>query len=85
MQNPFASQDQKHEKYRRLLDRCKSLSPTPTAVAHPCDDASLRAFIQHLMSNRNSYKRFATIPTKVSPQKLLTVSIDAEPLGVFST
>ena len=24
-----------HEKYQRLLDFCKSLPPTPTAVAHP--------------------------------------------------
>ena len=27
----------KHEKYQRLIDACKSLPPTPTAVAHPCD------------------------------------------------
>jgi len=25
----------KHEKYQRLLDFCKALPPTPTAVAHP--------------------------------------------------
>jgi phosphate acetyltransferase len=31
----------KHEKYRRLLAWCKTLPPTPTAVAHPCDDSSL--------------------------------------------
>jgi phosphate acetyltransferase len=31
-----------HEKYERLLEFCKSLPPTPTAVAHPCDDSSLR-------------------------------------------
>ena len=30
-----------HEKYERLLDFCKSLPPTPTAVAHPCDESSL--------------------------------------------
>ena len=29
------------EKYRKLLDYCKSLPPTPTAVAHPCDQTSL--------------------------------------------
>jgi phosphate acetyltransferase len=33
----------KHEKYQRLIARCKSLPPTPTAVAHPCDESSLRA------------------------------------------
>jgi len=34
--------DRTHENYRRLLDFCKSLPPTPTAVAHPCDESSLR-------------------------------------------
>ena len=29
------------EKYQRLIDACKSLPPTPTAVAHPCDASSL--------------------------------------------
>jgi phosphate acetyltransferase len=32
-----------HEKYQRLLDFCKSLPPTPVAVAHPCDESSLRS------------------------------------------
>jgi phosphate acetyltransferase len=35
----------KHEKYQRLLDFCKSLPPTPTAVAHPCDESSLRGAV----------------------------------------
>ena len=34
--------ERKHEKYQRLIDFCKSLPPTPTAVAHPCDESSLR-------------------------------------------
>jgi len=34
--------ERKHEKYQRLLDVCKTLPPTPTAVAHPCDESSLR-------------------------------------------
>jgi phosphate acetyltransferase len=33
----------KHEKYDRLIARCKSLPPTRTAVAHPCDESSLQA------------------------------------------
>ena len=32
----------KHEKYKRLLAQCKTLSPVPTAVAHPCDETSLK-------------------------------------------
>jgi phosphate acetyltransferase len=31
----------KHAKYHRLIDFCKTLPPTPTAVAHPCDESSL--------------------------------------------
>ena len=34
-----------HEKYQRLLDFCKALPPTPTAVAHPCDESSLRGAV----------------------------------------
>ena len=30
-----------HEKYNRLIERCQSLPPVPTAVAHPCDRTSL--------------------------------------------
>jgi phosphate acetyltransferase len=36
----------KHHKYQRLLDFCKSLPPTPTAVAHPCDESSLRGAVE---------------------------------------
>jgi phosphate acetyltransferase len=31
----------KHDKYEMLIERCKGLAPTPTAVAHPCDKSSL--------------------------------------------
>ena len=34
-----------HERYDRLIERCKSLPPTSTAVAHPCDDSSLRGAV----------------------------------------
>src|SRR5215470_6733299 len=34
-----------HEKYQRLLDSCRSLPPTPTAVAHPCDQSSLEGAV----------------------------------------
>ncbi|QVQ27034.1 phosphate acetyltransferase [Achromobacter deleyi] len=32
-----------HEKYRRLIDYCKTIPPTPTAVVHPCDASSLES------------------------------------------
>ena len=34
-----------HVKYQRLLDFCKTLPPTPTAVAHPCDESSLKGAV----------------------------------------
>jgi phosphate acetyltransferase len=36
----------KHLKYERLLDRCKPLAPTSTAIAHPCDESSLRGAVE---------------------------------------
>ncbi len=33
-------------KYEHLLARCKDLTAVPTAVAHPCDDASLGAVVE---------------------------------------
>jgi len=35
-----------HEKYQRLIDYCKTLPPTPTAVAHPCDQSSLEGAVE---------------------------------------
>jgi phosphate acetyltransferase len=34
--------EHQHEKYRRLIETCRSMPPTPTAVAHPCDQSSLQ-------------------------------------------
>ncbi|MCL4798074.1 MAG: phosphate acetyltransferase [Burkholderiales bacterium] len=33
--------ERRHEKYEQLIARCRGLAPTPTAVAHPCDQSSL--------------------------------------------
>ena len=37
--------ERQHQKYQRLLDFCKGLPPTPTAVAHPCDESALRSAV----------------------------------------
>jgi phosphate acetyltransferase len=34
-----------HDKYKRLLEFCRTLPPTLTAVAHPCDESSLRGAV----------------------------------------
>ena len=38
--------ERKHEKYEQLIARCQTLTPTPTAVAHPCDESSLRGAVE---------------------------------------
>ncbi|HVJ59431.1 MAG TPA: phosphate acetyltransferase [Burkholderiaceae bacterium] len=37
--------EREHAKYQKLLDFCKTLPPTPTAVAHPCDQSSLQGAV----------------------------------------
>jgi phosphate acetyltransferase len=38
--------EKKHAKYERLLERCRLLAPALAAVAHPCDETSLRGAIE---------------------------------------
>jgi len=33
-------------KYEQLLERCRSLSPVPTAVAHPCEASALAGAVE---------------------------------------
>jgi phosphate acetyltransferase len=36
----------RHEKYERLIATAQRLEPLPTAVAHPCDESSLRGALE---------------------------------------
>ncbi len=36
----------KRANYQQLIARCKALAPTPCAVAHPCDESSLRGAVE---------------------------------------
>lgn len=36
----------KHEKYLQVIEFCKGLAPTPTAVVHPCDRSSLEGAVE---------------------------------------
>ena len=36
----------KHEKFRRLIEFCRTLEPLPTAGVHPCDRSSLEGAIE---------------------------------------
>jgi len=41
----------RHEKYERLIEAARKLPPLPTAVAHPCDETSLRGAIEAAEAN----------------------------------
>lgn len=69
-----------HAKYQELLDRCKALPPTSTAVAYPCDESSLRGAV-------DAAKMGLIAPILVGPQKMIeTVAkqfgIDISPYDV---
>ena len=76
--------ERKHKKYETLLARCKEIAPTPTAVAHPCDESSLRGAIEAaeigiirplLVGPRNKIEEVAkTAGLNIAPYEL----IDAE-------
>src|SRR3954469_20066545 len=36
----------RHEKYERLVETARRLPPTKTAIAHPCDKASLEGAVE---------------------------------------
>jgi phosphate acetyltransferase len=55
----------KHEKYRRLIARCKSLEPVACAVVHPCDESSLRAATEAAQAG-------LIIPVLVGPETKIT-------------
>jgi phosphate acetyltransferase len=58
----------KHEKYQRLIDKCKSMPPTPTAVAHPCDASSLEGAME-------AARLGLIVPTLVGPRdRILAVA-----------
>ncbi len=41
-----AAKPEAHEKYRRLIDAAKAAGPVTTAVAHPCDEVSLKGAVE---------------------------------------
>ena len=45
-ENSTASTLRRHEKYDHLIAKAKSLQPIATAVAHPCDETSLKGAVE---------------------------------------
>ena len=54
--------ERKHEKYQRLIARCRDLEPIPCAVAHPCDESSLLGAME-------AAKEGLITPILVGPEK----------------
>ena len=46
MPNAVAPEPRKHEKYDALIYSCHALAPVRVAVAHPCDETSLRGAVE---------------------------------------
>ena len=40
------SKPEAHEKYQRLIDAATAAGPVSTAVAHPCDEVSLKGAVE---------------------------------------
>ena len=45
-ENATPSMSRRHEKYDRLIAAAKKLQPLATAIAHPCDETSLKGAIE---------------------------------------
>jgi phosphate acetyltransferase len=58
--------ERKHEKYERLIARCRMLDPVTVAVAHPCDESSLRGVVE---TARHGFIR----PLLVGPRRKIEV------------
>jgi phosphate acetyltransferase len=57
-------------KYELLLEKCRSLDPVPTAVAHPCDDTALAGAIE-------AGELGLIVPILVGPEKRIREIADA--------
>ncbi len=73
----------KHDKYERLIAACKELPPTPTAVAHPCDESSLAGAVE-------AAKLGLIAPILVGPQARIRavaakVGLDISPFEIVET
>ena len=69
---------QRHEKYERLIAFCKTLPPTPTAVAYPCDQSSLQGALE-------AARMGLIAPILVGPEARIRAEAKAHDLDLGST
>lgn len=73
----------KHEKYEALIVRAHELEPTPTAVAHPCDESSLKGALE-------AFEEGLILPILVGPEARIKAvaeefSLDISPFEIVNT
>jgi len=69
---------QRHEKYERLIAFCKTLPPTPTAIAYPCDQSSLQGALE-------AARMGLIAPILVGPEARIRAEAKAHDLDLGST
>jgi phosphate acetyltransferase len=67
----------KHQKYERLIAAAQVLEPLPTAVAHPCDETSLRGAVEAAEAG-------LIIPTLIGPKQKIEAVAKAHDLDIAS-
>ncbi len=67
----------KHQKYERLIAAAQALEPLPTAVAHPCDETSLRGAVEAAEAG-------LIIPTLIGPKDKIAAVAKAHDLDIAS-
>src|SRR6185436_14045126 len=60
----------RHEKYERLIETCRTIPPTPTAVAHPCERSALEGAIE-------AGRMGLIVPILVGPRSRILAVADA--------
>ena len=68
---------QEHDSYAAIIERCKSLPPVITAVAHPCDESSLRGAIEAAEAN-------LIVPILVGPEAKIRAVAKEKGLDISS-
>jgi phosphate acetyltransferase len=67
--------DRKHEKYERLIARCRALAPVSLAVAHPCDESALRGVVE-------AARLGFFVPILVGPRARIEAAADQHELDI---
>jgi phosphate acetyltransferase len=70
-----APEPRQHEKYDRLIARCRGLAPVPTAVAHPCDESSLSGAIDAAQAG-------IILPLLVGPERKIRAAAEKQKLDL---